>query len=63
MFIREEIMYYKIKNPKIKQIFSEILGRMDLVDVRGQSVEQLFMIRMGLKQIIESLEEIQEAAD
>ena len=55
---REEIMFYKIKNPKTKEIFLEILNRMDLVEVKGQSVEQLFLIRMGLKQLIDNLEPI-----
>ena len=51
-------MFYKIKNPKTKEIFLEILNRMDLVEVKGQSVEQLFLIRMGLKQLIDNMEAI-----
>lgn len=49
-------MYYKIVNPKTKEIFLEILNRMDLVEVKGQSVEQLFLIRMGIKQLIDNME-------
>ena len=53
-------MFYKIKNPKTKEIFLEILNRMDLVEVKGQSVEQLFMIRMGIKQLIDNMEAVPE---
>ncbi len=53
-------MYYKLKNPKAKEIFAEIIGRMDFVEVKGESVEQLYMIRMGIKQLIQSMEVVND---
>jgi hypothetical protein len=50
----------KIKNHQAKLIFGEILDKLDKIEVRGDSVEYLYIVRVGLKQITDSLEEIPE---
>lgn len=51
---------FKIKNEKAKLIIGEIFSRIEFVEVRGDSVEHLYYIKTGLKQIFDSLEEIKE---
>jgi hypothetical protein len=48
----------KIKNHQARLIFGEILDKLDKIEVRGDSVEYLYIVRVGLKQITDSLEEI-----
>jgi hypothetical protein len=50
----------KIKNHQARLIFGEILDKLDKIEVRGDSVEYLYIVRVGLKQITDSLEEIPE---
>lgn len=51
-------MQLKIRNPKARGIFGEIMARLDMIEVRGDSVEHLFLVKTGMKQILESVEEI-----
>lgn len=56
-------MYFKIKNEKTKLIVGEILQRLELVEVKGDSVEHIYIIKKGLNQIFEKVEEVEEDSD
>lgn len=53
----------KIKTKNAMGIFREIMGRIDLVEVRGESVEHIFFIRNGIKQLVDGMEIIEDEAD
>ena len=48
----------KIKHPNAKNLIGEMFSRLDQIEVRGESVEQLYVVRTAFKQLIESIEEI-----
>lgn len=50
----------KIKHPNARMIIGEILSRLDMIEVRGESVEQLYIVKTGFKQILDTIEEIPE---
>lgn len=49
-----------IKEKDADKLFVEIVKRLDKLEVRGDSVEHLYLIRLALKKIIESIEEPKE---
>jgi hypothetical protein len=49
-----------IKREDAKNIMIEIIKRLSEVEVKGESVEHLFMARVMLKQLLEASEEQQE---
>lgn len=48
-----------IKEPKAQQLLIEIANRLDRLEVKGDSVEHLFRIKMAYKSIVESIDEVQ----
>lgn len=49
-----------IKREDAKNIMLEIIKRLSEVEVRGDSVEHLFMARIMIKQLLDASEEQQE---
>jgi len=47
-----------VREKTAKNLFIEMANRLDLVEVKGDSVEHLFRIKMALKKIVESIEEL-----
>lgn len=46
----------KIKAKNAMGIFREIMGRIDMIEVKGDSVEHLFFVRTGIKQLLDGAE-------
>lgn len=51
-----------IKRDDAKNLLFEIVKRLSDVEVKGESVEHLFMARMILKQVLEASEDYKEEA-
>jgi hypothetical protein len=47
-----------ITHPNTKGLLGEIMTRINLIEVKGDSTEQLFYVRLGLKELVESIKEI-----
>lgn len=51
-------MKFLITHPNAKNILGEVITRLGLIEVRGDSTDQLYFVRLGLKQIMESIQEV-----
>jgi len=51
-------MKFLITHPNTKNVLGEVITRLGLIEVRGDSIDQLFYVRAGLKQIIDSIQEV-----
>lgn len=47
-----------IKHKAAKSVLLEILGRLQEIEVKGDSVEYLYIAKLGVKQILDSLDEL-----
>ena len=50
--------FYKLPDPT--SAVTEIVQRIEAIEVKGDSVEHLFRIKIALKQMFQSMEEIKE---
>lgn len=50
--------FYKLPDPTAA--VTEIVQRIEAIEVKGDSVEHLFRIKIALKQMFQSMEEIKE---
>lgn len=52
-----------IHNKKAEEILSEINARLERLEVKGDSVEHLFYIKLGMRQLFENSEQRNEDSD
>ena len=56
-------MKYEITKDNPKEFLAQLINQLALVEVKGDSVEHLFVARMGLRELFEAIQEIPEQRD